>query len=300
MNRSLPLLLLILSLFALPGCYPPPQQAYYASPVNGYATQYHPLPQITDSTHTAFYAEAGFFAGSANTHGKDYLNAFHGSFTIAHHTGRLQAWYGGDLSLGTFHMGQWDTGNIGRTYPRQQTVPFNPYVLDLYSGAHSFGSVGFHGGVGVVLPINNGEWRIFGLEGSVNHEFGQYLAIRQKLPDTAASIIARGAAYGTFGINSEMVGSTKNGEFGFRMALGTVLGKPYANPQVYDYRSEHYVSYGYLCLSTHYTYQKYTFYGQLNFATKADGISIGLAYRLNKPRVGPGRTSHRREVLYKK
>ncbi|HVV03678.1 MAG TPA: hypothetical protein VHC96_05610 [Puia sp.] len=300
MNTKLPLLLLIVSSLALPGCYPPPQQAYYVSPVNGYATQYHPLPQVTDSTHTAFYAEAGFFSGSANTHGKDYLNAFHGSFTIAHHTGNLQAWYGGDLSLGTYHMGYWDTSVGSRTYPIQSTVPFQPDVLDNWSGAHSFGAVGFHGGANVVVPMNGGEWRVIGVEGSVNHEFGQYLAIRQKIPDSAASIIARGAAYGTFGINSEIVGSTKNGEFGFRMAVGTVIGNPYTNPHVYDYSNGHSISYGYLCLSTHYTYQKYTFYGQLNFATKADGISFGLAYRLNKPRVGPAKTSHRREVLYGK
>ena len=300
MNRSLPLLLPIICLFVLPGCYPPPQQAYYASPVNGYAAQYHPLPQITDSAHTAFYAGAGFFSGSANTHGKDYLNAFHGSFTVAHHTGMLQIWGGPDLTLGTFHMGQWGVDSLVRTYPRQSTVPFDPEVLNTYTGAHSFGSVGFHGGANLVIPINSGEWRVIGVEGSVNHEFGQYLAVRRKIPDTAASIIARGAAYGTFGVSSEIVGYTKNGEFGFRMGLGIVPGKPYTHPDVYDYSSGHYVSYSYLCLSTHYTYQQYTFYGQLNFATKADGISLGLTYRLNKPRVGPGKTSHRREVLYGK
>jgi len=297
MNTSLPLLLPIICLFALPCCRPP-QQAYYASPVHGYANEYHPLPQVTDSAHTGYYAEAGFFTGNVNTNWHDNVKALHSSFTIAHHTGMLQVWGGGDLSLGSYHMGQWDTSDV-RTYPVQTTVLFNPQLLNSYTGNHFFGALGLHGGANIVVPMNSGEWRVFGLEGSVNHYFGQYRTIRQKLPDTAASIIARGSMYGTLGFSSELIGSTKLGEFGFRGSLGWVLGDPYANTNVYDYKSGHYMSYSYVCLTTHYTREQYTLYGQLNFATKTAGISFGLAYRLNKPRNAPAQTSHRREALYK-
>jgi len=301
MNTKLPLLLLIASSLSLPGCIHPPQQAFYTSPVHGYSNEYHPLPQVTDSVHTAFYAQTGFFSGDANTLGRDNVNAFHGSFTIAHHTGMLQAWYGGDLSLGSYHMGRWDaTPDIPYyPFPAPPSVPFNADVLNSYSGNHFFGTAGFHGGANIVVPVAGGEWRIIGLEGSFNHEFGQYLSIRRKLPDTAASIIARNASYGTLGIYSELIGSTKNGEFGFRLGLGRALGRPYWNPDVYDYRAGHYISYRYFTMGAHYTYDRYTFFGQFNFATRTDGASIGIAYRLNRPRTAPARSSHRREVLYK-
>lgn len=298
MTTRLPLLLLGMAAFALPACVPPPQQAFYTSPVNGYANQYHPLPQIIDSAHTAFYAEAGFYSGGVNTNGRDYQNTFHGSFTIAHHTDRIQAWYGGDLFLGSYHMGQWDTTGY-HTYPAQSEVPFRPDVLNSYSGAHSFGSMGFHGGANFVIPMTKGEWRVLGVEGSVNHDFGQYYHIRKKLPDSAASIIARGPNYGTLGISSELIGSTSNGEFGFRMATGWALGKPYNRTNVYDYKREKYVSYGYFSMTTHFTHDRFTLYGQLNFATKADGVSFGLAYRLNKPRTAAPSLPHRRKVLLK-
>jgi hypothetical protein len=299
MNKGLPLQLLLGSGLALPGCFPPPQQAYFASPVHGYSDEYHPLPRLTDTAHTAVYAQAGYFTGNANTLERDNLNAFHGSVTIAHHSGIFQAWYGGDLNLGNYNMGHWDTTRDLQFSPPQSSVPFNAEILNSYSGSHFFGAAGFHGGANFVLPTGSGEWRIIGMEGSFNHEFGKYLDIRQQLPDTVASIIARGANYGTLGIYTELVGSSKNGEFGFRMGLGRALGQPYWNPNVYDYKSAHYITYRYFNMGAHYTHGIYTFYGQLNFATKTDGASLGIAFRLNKPRIAPARTSHKREVPYK-
>jgi hypothetical protein len=178
-------------------------------------------------------------------------------------------------------------------------VPFNADILNSYSGSHFFGAAGFHGGANIVLPMASGEWRVIGLEGSFNHEFGKYLDIRQQLPDTVASIIAHGANYGTLGIYTELTGNTKNGEFGFRMGLGRALGQPYWNPNVFDYKSAHYIKYGYFTMTAHYTYYRYTLFGQLNFATKSDGASIGVAFRLNRPRTAPSRTSQKQEALYK-
>ncbi|HVU53468.1 MAG TPA: hypothetical protein VHD83_00360 [Puia sp.] len=296
MTKRLPLLLLGgIACWALSSCKTP-QQAFYASPVNGYSNQYNPLPQLIDSSHTAFYAGATFYSGSANSGGKDYQNTFIGSFTVAHHTDKFQAWYGGDLFLGSYHMGRWDTSKYNTT-PSQSTVAFDQDILNSYSSAHSFGSVGFHGGADYVMPITKGEWRVIGIEGSLNHDFGSYYNIRKNLPDSAASIIARGPNYGTLGISSELIGSTAHGEFGFRMATGWALGAPYRNSGVYDYKREKYVAYGYFSMTTHFTHDRFTLFGQLQFATKADGISFGMAYRLNKPRTAPPSLPHRRKAL---
>jgi len=284
----------------MPGCLSYRQQAYFTSPLNGYANNYHPLPQVRDSAHTAVYAHAGFLTGTANVRHRDDVNAFRGSFTVAHHGKWWQAYYGGDLTLGSYNMGKWDSGGYTGSTPYPQAPPpvYSVGILNSHAGSHSFGGAGFHGGVNMVIPFRDGEWRILGLETSLYREFGDYLSIRKQLPDTAATLIARNPFYGTLGLGSELVGSTMHGEFGFRISLGRVLGYPYWNPDIYDNDSHSYLHYWYLTLSSHYTHERYTGYAQLNFAAKAFSLGFGLHYRLTRPRnVLPG-PSHRRQYLY--
>lgn len=281
----------------LSGCLRPPEQAYFTSPFNGYSNDYHPLPEVRDSAHTAVYTQASILTGDANVRSRDAVTAFRGSFTVAHHGKWLQAYYGGSLTLGGYHMGKWDTGYSNSPYWQGPPPQYSVGILNSYTGSHFFGGAGFHGGANLVIPFRDGEWRVFGVETSLYHEFGNYLSIRRKLPDTAATLIIRDPFYGTVGFSSELIGSVLHGEFGFRMSGGVVLGSLYKNPNIYDYASGNYLTYGYLSLTSHLTYGRYTGYGQLNFATKAFSLSLGMIYRLTRPRNTPPIPPHRRRQL---
>jgi len=269
------------------------QQAFFTSPFNGAANDYHPLPQIIDSAHTAVYVQGSWFSNTGNNSYRDDIDGFRGSFTVAHHNDFLQAWYGGDLSLGRYKMGTWQDSIYGAI------LLYKPDILNDYAGSHFFGGFGFHGGANFVIPTPGGEWRVFGVEGALHHEFGNYLSIRKELPDSAATLIARSPTYGTIGFTTELVGNLEHGDFGFRLAIGRALGSPYWAPNIRDHNNGDYIHYKYVDLTAHLTYERYTAYGQLCFATKSAGVNIGLAYRLNKPRKGPVPQPHRREILYR-
>ncbi|HEY4206453.1 MAG TPA: hypothetical protein VGM31_06570 [Puia sp.] len=290
MRKSLPLLLVLPAFLA--GCHTY-QQAFYTSPFNGAANDYHPLPQIIDSAHTAVYAQLTYLSNTGNNRNRDDIDAFRASFTVAHHNDFLQAYYGGDLALGGYKMAGWEDTIAGAT------LLYDPATLNEYAGSHSFGGVGFHGGANFVIPFTGGEWRIFGVEGTVYHEWGGYHSVRQALPDSAATLIARSPTYGTIGFTSELIGSLENGEFGFRMAIGRALGSPYWDPDLRDHNTGNYIHYRYVDLTAHLTHDRYTVFGQLAFATKSAGVSLGMAYRLNRPRNAPASKPHRREVLYR-
>jgi len=98
----------VVILLVLPGCKVQ-QEALYVSPFNGNNEDYHPLPQRTDSVHTAVYVHGSYIAGAANDKGTDYFSGGRAGIFVAHHFGLFQCYYGVDLSLGTYHLGRWDT-----------------------------------------------------------------------------------------------------------------------------------------------------------------------------------------------
>jgi hypothetical protein len=75
------------------------------------------------------------------------------------------------------------------------------------------------------------------------------------------------------------LGSTRHGEFGFRLAVGTILGHAYENPGVFNNAQGSPLHFGYFAGSFHYTYRQYTGFLQLNSATKATDLLLGLNYR---------------------
>lgn len=282
-----PLLCLLSGLFLLPGCLTIPQHAYYVSPLNGNSEGYHPLPLREDSVHTVFYAGGSFFTGSANERGKDYFNGGRLSLSAAHHYGMFQFYYGVDGTLGSYTLGRWDSLYTYSLIPILTVPPFHANILNSHSGPKTFGSAGFQTGINAVVPVRGGEWRILGLETSLNREFGDYLSLRKKLPDSIVSLDIRSSFFGTFGISSEMIGRTRQGEFGFRISNGWTLGTAYRNLYVKGNYGGPYLHYDYFTLSFHYTYRQYTGFMLLNAATKATSFQMGLHYRLNRPRLPP-------------
>lgn len=267
----------------LTSCTTVRQQAYYVSPFNGHPSDYHPLPVSVDSAHTAVYIHAAFLNGSANQRRTDGVTAFRSSISVAHHTGILQAYYGGDFTIGAYKMGKWDTG---ATYlpVRVSLPPANTEFLNSKSGSKTFGGVGFDAGANLVWPNGQCEWRYIGVETSMHQEFGDYLSIRKGLPDSAASLLIRNPFFATLGLSTEIVKRTSYGEFGFRFVKGWSLGNAYQNSGVYDKEAGKHLHYGYGSFSFHLTTGRYTAYIQFNGATQARSLNLGIHYRLTHVR----------------
>ena len=260
-------------------------QTFYVSPFNGNANDYHALPARNDSAHTAVYAGFCHYNGTANVHRNDNVSATRFSLYVAQHRGYFQWYCGGDLTLGNYTMNSWDTSNPIFSY-LVLLPPARSEQLDRYLGPHFFAGTGFDAGINAVVPMGQGEWRVLGVETALHNEFGEFLHLRQKLPDSLAGYIVRRPFFGTVGLTSEFVFRTRLGNFGFRLAEGKVLGGNYANTGVLDSTDLKPLRYlSYTNLNFQMTWDRFTFYSQLEFAAKGYSGRLGFIYRFGKPRV---------------
>lgn len=280
----------LIFLAAVCGCVPVVrEQAFYVSPLNGNAEDYHPQPMLRDSARTAVYARVAYFSGQANDHNTDEFAGGSASVYAASRFGMVQCFYGADLALGGYSVGTWDTGyNLAFFAILRYLPPTRSAQLQRYAGTQFFGSTAFSGGINLVAPLGGGgEWRFLGLETALHREFGDYHNFREKLPDSVATLVVRSRFFGTLGLTTEIIGGTRNGELGFRLAGGWVLGSAYHNLNIYDSLDRGPLKYSYLDAAFHFTYRRYTAYFQVNGGTKANSTRVGLVYRLTQPRRSP-------------
>lgn len=274
-------------LLMLPGCAIR-QQAYYVSPFNGNNNEYLTLPTHRDTTHSALYASLSFSTGHANDFHTDHFWSAHTGIYAAHQVGLVQFYYGLNLDLGTYAMGQWAVDTAPPTYYGRANTDL-PYAANLntYSGSHFFGGAGFRGGFDCSLPLGGAEWRFMGVETSITREFGNYLAVRKEMADSIATLINRDPLFTTIGLTSELVIYGPQGEGGVRIAYGWALGNRYSNPGVFDNESGKFLHFTYFNCSFHCTYRRLTGFIQMNEATKAFGGVAGVNYRLWTGRTKP-------------
>ncbi|MDR3713910.1 MAG: hypothetical protein P4L51_13900 [Puia sp.] len=293
MFKNYPLLRLAPLVFVLTGCYV--HQAFYVSPFNGNSPGYASIPLKADSLRSATYMNAAYFLGAANDEGRDGVEAFHLEISRAHNLGFLQAWYGASLSLGGYRVGRWDSSYYNYPAPNNPALPpngqnsytgfHNPFdarTINQYAGNHFFGGTGMRGGINGVVTAGDREWRVLGVETSLEREFGDYLAFRKQLPDSAASFLVKSNFFGTVGLYTEWLGKTPHGDFGFRLATGWLLGSSYNHLNIYNNSSDTYLRYRYFNFTFHYTWTNYTAYLQTDAATKANGIHLGFNYRIGR------------------
>ncbi len=268
-----------------PGCFITYKHAYYVSPVNGNSEGYHPLPMRQDTARTAIYAGGSFLTGRANDQGNDRVTGGRASVYVAQHQGMLQWYYGLNATLGSYQLNKWDTGGQYLLPGSLYQPPVTARQLAAYSGPHTFGAAGFSGGINGVIPMGQGEWRFLGIETSLNREFGDYLHFRRKLPDSLASYIVRQSFFGTFGLSTELVFRTRQGNFGFRFSGGFALGVPYNRPNPDDKFGPNSLYYGYGTFAFQYTYHRWTVWYHDEFATRGYSTQLGFTYRLGSPRL---------------
>jgi hypothetical protein len=259
---------------------------YYVSPYNGTDAPYHAIPLSADSVKSSTSAGGDVYIGSANEDGTDNVFLFSGNINRTAQWNHFQAYYGLDLSLGNYGVAKVDS------FYNSPSVNFA--TINSMDGNKFFEGLGASGGINFVLPFNSGEWRVLGLELSSHREFGDYLNFRDKLPGTAATLIVKNDYFTTWGFYSEILSKTSYGNWGFRFSSGRIIEPDYNNLGIYDARTNRLLVYGYINFATHFTWDKWTTYMQLNFATKATGVKFGAVYQLG------ARYFHRKNTSGKK
>jgi hypothetical protein len=254
-------------LFFFSGCI---ESSYFFSPSNATSVPYHAVPMKSDSLRAATYVSSTFTVGGANEGWRDGVYAFQGRIHRSHNLGNFQAYYGANISLGSYHVANYYSSS-------------SPSDSTTYSSNNFFGSYGFSGGLNVVLPTNNGnEWRPIGIETSVQKEFGRYYNFRKNLPDSNADVVFRKNITATLGVFTDIIGKSRHGgEFGYKMGLGFMINPSSDYTHVYNRNTVNPVAY--FSNTIHFSKSNISGFVQVNLSNSyAGNVQFGVNYRLGK------------------
>jgi hypothetical protein len=265
--------LLIGCLLSLSGCV---TYNYFLSPLNANQNPYQAIPLKSDSIKGATYATVVATVGGANDAFRDDQFSFRGSVHRSNTFGNLHVFYGGSLAFGSYDAKGSDFNSPSYS-GNNTTVSVNVPGQNMF-----FGAASMTGGMNIVITTpGGGEWRVIGLETSVNREFGDYLAFRKNLPDSFNYVIDRNAWTGTLGFTTEIIGKQKSGgSFGYKFAFGFGFNR-FSNYNQYpnNYSTSMPV---YATHTLHFTRGKWTGFGQFNVGYKAFSLQFGAAIMLGK------------------
>lgn len=252
------------------------QNAYYQSPLHTNTAGYREQPLKSENKPFAVYANAAVATGSANEKFRDQVTAFLGAFHAAHQFGNFQAFYGSQLTLGSYYIKPY-APQIGT--PPYYNSHLDETLINPHAGKNSFGALGFSGGINYLVPFaRGGEWRVLGVEASWNNQWGEYQDFREELPTRAANLLDPSKSFTTVAFSSDVIAKTKGGSIGYKLALGYRTGSltrydMTGNPSK--------ITPGFFSNTLHYAYERYAGYAQINFGYSASSFQFGLSYRLH-------------------
>jgi hypothetical protein len=258
------------------------RQGMYLSPMNSQSSPYHTIPFKADSLKSAVYGSLIYTTATANDKGKDWINAVQASIYRSHNLGNFQAFYGANITLGTygltgFYNSHYTPGQAGLIGGGDQPIDTFYHIP---AHTYSFGSYGISGGINGVKSSGRTEWRYLGFETTLQNEFGNYYSFRKNLPDSAANIIFKHQVTGSIGIYTDALWRNRqNTQFGIKFALDMLMNPPnnYTSLNTYSIFPVTFFS-----TTFHITANQFTGFMQGNFGTKAASFQIGTSYRLGK------------------
>jgi len=260
MMKKLPLLLCpIALLFASCAEY-----NYYQSPFTSNSNPYHAIPLQSDSISGATYINTSVTVGSANYSWKDVLIGFRTAVHRANTFGNFHLYYGANVAVGSYNV----STDI-------YTDP-NTSNATLHGGGRYYGGYGFNGGFNALVPLRNGgEWRVIGLEGSAQREFGDYLNFRRKIPDSAVGVNYKDDWMGTVGITTEIIARRRSGAtFGYKLGIGMGISST-RNYATYSTYTPTYVS-----NTLSFGRDNWLAFCQINLGTYTGNFQFGVNYRI--------------------
>jgi hypothetical protein len=222
-----------------------------------------------------------FFNGVANDEGSDHIFGFQGTLHRSNQFGIFQTYYGANFTLGSYQIKNYDhlSGNYGYGGPYDTAIRIK-------GSDNFFGSYGISGGINLVVThqhiryYRHSEWRILGIETSLQNEFGEYASRRDKMPDSLANIIYKRHFSAYLGLFTEWMWTNKHKtEFGFKLALGEDLN---AGSNYTCYYAKSILPLYSFSLTYHVTKDRFAGFMQGNFGTYATNFQFGLCYRLGK------------------
>ncbi|RYY21749.1 MAG: hypothetical protein EOO04_17650 [Chitinophagaceae bacterium] len=258
-------------MFCLSGITGCVRQVYLQSPLQATDHAYRAIPMVSDGIKNSVYASGSIVAGGGNQNLRDGVFQFQGSVHRAHTWSRFQAYYGLSGMIGNYHISQHSVySNFGYFITTQG--PLNRYTAAL----------GAFGGAGFVIPFGSGsEWRVFGVETSYQHELGDYLHYRLKLPDSAATIISRNNYFHTIGMSTNVIkkfrksGNTFGYKFGVHMSTSRLR-----RLNTYDSFEGKYLLPAFVSNTLHLTRRRVTYFAQINAGTFALNMQTGINVKL--------------------
>lgn len=244
--------------------------AYFFSPFNGNSPVYHATPMQTDSVRDATYGSLSLAIGAANSRLTDEISIFRPSIYRSHARENCQFYYGGNMTLGNYSVQEYDT-------LMDNTVKAK--IINEHAGNKFFGGIGLNAGVNyTILFRTRHEWRL-GTESSFNYEFGDYIKFRQTIPDSAVTRIHRQRHFLTLGLFTEFAFRHRNGSVGFKIGIGTPVGRNYSRLKATRSDGELF-PFGYISPTFQYSNRRWTGSIQLTGTKMTFHNQIGIHYRL--------------------
>jgi len=261
-------------LFLLSGCI---SSSHFYSPTISSSNPYHAIPLQSDSAKAATYLSGILTLGGANDGLRDNAFSFQGRIHRSHNFENLQAYYGANLTLGLYHISEFDNYQHAYSYPYYDSLNYHYYSSDNF-----FGSYGFNGGINAVISLPRGEWRPIGIEASVQREFGSYYSFRKNLPDSAADGIFRKNTTGIVGLYTDIIHKSRRGsEFGYKLSFGFVLNPSSDYTHVYNPNAIGTLLY--FSNTIHFSKENITGFIQINLGNSyAANVQLGVNYKLGK------------------
>jgi len=239
------------------------ESSYFLSPLNSTSQTYHTMPLHSDSVKSAIYANGIVTLGVANQKGRDNIYSFNATINRSHNLGSFQAFYGVDFIAGDYVIQKFSNTDI--------TIPPTDNFFD---------AIGFNGGINLVVPFGKrgSEWRIIGVETSLQNEFGDYLKYRKAIADTTEGLDQTSNFTTTVGGYSEIIWKTKdNDQVGYKISCGTVVA-----PGNTYYGSASHNNPTYFLNTFHVTRKNVTAFGQIDIGTYTTSVQFGVNYRIGR------------------
>lgn len=251
-------------------------RSYYLSPLYGVSTSYKTTPLAKDTVKSNLYLNGAFNIGGNNENLRDNSFSFHGNIYNAHKFGAFRAWYGAGLTLGNYEVKKYDSST---TNP-----DFDTAYINKKAGNKFFGSANLGAGISIAIPVGNFcEWRIIGINGSLQNEFGKYLQFRQNMErnDIHITGLNSNSTLATAGIFSELSFITRTGSFNLQLQYNYLIGGSYT---YLDYNSEGQQDierrYAYVSNTFALTVHRFTGFAQVNAGKRMANLGLGMNYQL--------------------